>query len=302
VKGLLLVGVLAILAGSCASPVSSVTTTTVGTEATTSSSLQPVSSTQPPPPASTVPTTPPEVSIDTVLSGPDRAWHSVAVEVPNITVSGFVTPGSTVRLVVTQPPVDGEIVAEAEATVENDYFYGEVGLAPGRNTVAVIVTGPGGTSETTLDARYEPDATIEFGYLTQVSASEIVADYAQWLTGDEANQAAFEDGEIPSVEEGVPNGYYIRNVNPRLRTLSLDDDVRVWLATPAEGPVTTIEVGIEEWLGLFNDGMPWDYETDDLPPGEAPHFGYFGAGTVYAPYWLTILDGEVIAIEQQYIP
>jgi hypothetical protein len=91
-------------------------------------------------------------------------------------------------------------------------------------------------------------------------------------------------------------------VNPRLRTLPYDNDVAVWLATPAEGHVTTIEAGLEEWLALFNNGIPWDSETDEMPPGEAPHFGYFGAGTVYAPYWLIILDGEVIAIEQQYIP
>lgn len=298
----LVVGVLVLITASCSFPESGATTTTVEADTTTSTSVPPVETTLPPLSTSTAPATPPELSVDTVLSGPDAAWHSVAVEVPNITVSGFVTPESTVTLLATHPPVDGEVVSESEATVENDYFYGEVVLAPGRNTVAVIATGPSGTSEVTLDARYEPEATIEFGFLNQVSASEIVADYAQWLTGEEANQAAFEDGEIPSVEEGVPNDYYIRNVNPRLRTLPHDDDVRIWLTTSAEGSVTTIEVGLEEWLTIFNDGNPWDYETDEVPPGEAPHFGYLGAGTVYAPYWLIILDEAVIAIEQQYIP
>lgn len=268
---------------------------------TTSTSLPTVETTQPSLPTSTVPTAPPELSLDTVLSGPNAAWHSVAVA-PDITVSGFVTPGSTVSLAVTHPTIDGEVVSEAEATVENDYFYGDVVLAPGRNTVAVIATGPGGKCAINVDARYEPDATIEFTFLTRVSGSELVADYAQWLTGDEANQAAFEDGEIASIEEGVPNDYYIRNVNSRLRTLPIDDAAAVWLATPAEGSVTTIVVSLDEWLALFNDGAPWDYEIDDVPDFEGPHFGYLGAGTVYAPYWLIILDGEVIAIEQQYIP
>lgn len=290
-----------LLAGACSSPESNAPTTTVVAGSSISTSL-PTETTLPSLTSSTVPATPPELSVDTVLSGSDSRWHSVAVGIPNVTVSGFVTPGSTVRLVVTHSPPEGEVVSEAEATVENDYFYGEVVLAPGRNTVAVVATGPGGKSEINLDVRYEPDAMIEFGFLTQISASEIVADYAQWLTGDEANQAAFEDGEIPSIEEGVPNGYYIRNTNPRLRTLPLDDDVEVWLTSPAGDSVDPIEVSFEEWQSLFNDGIPWDPDIEEVPPWEAPHFGYFGAGTVYAPYWLTILDGAVIAIEQQYVP
>jgi hypothetical protein len=61
-------------------------------------------------------------------------------------------------------------------------------------------------------------------------------------------------------------------------------------------------VDVDEWLDLFDNGSLWDYETNEVPTWEPPHHGYFGAGTVYAPYWLVILDGEVIAVEQQYIP
>ncbi|MDF1597566.1 MAG: hypothetical protein P1T08_15920 [Acidimicrobiia bacterium] len=176
-------------------------------------------------------------------------------------------------------------------------------------TTSTITSPPPATTSTTvtdspsipLDARYDPDATVEFGFLTAVSAGEIVADYAQWLSGDEANQAAFEEGVIASVEEGVPNDYYIRNVNPQLRTLPLADDVTVWLISPVEG-VTSVEVGIGEWLGLFNDGVPWDYETDEIPTWDEPYFGYYGAAMKQTPYWFVILDGEVIAIEQQYVP
>ncbi len=153
----------------------------------------------------------------------------------------------------------------------------------------------------TLDARYEPKATVELAFLGKVSETEIVADFAQWLTGAEAAQAAYEDGEIASVEEGVPNDYYIRNVNPQLRTLPVAGDVVVWLATSAAGPVSSVKVEMTDWLALYNDGVAWG-EDQEAPSPEPPHFGYFGAGSETTPYWLVILDGEVIAVDQQYRP
>jgi hypothetical protein len=58
---------------------------------------------------------------------------------------------------------------------------------------------------------------------------------------------------------------------------------------------------VAEWLALYNDGAPWG-EEEEPPPPEPPHFGFFRAGFETTPYWLVILDGEVIAIEQQYRP
>jgi len=165
----------------------------------------------------------------------------------------------------------------------------------------VTLTGEGGeTPETTPAA--EPGREIAF--LTQVSATEIVADSAEMLTGDEANQAAFEDGVIGSVDEGVPNDYYIRNQDDQLRTLAVADGVTVVLQTSATGSVSGVEVPMDEWLALFKaDGTPWDYEVDEVPSWPEPHMGYFGAGTKGAPYWLTFdADGNVIEIEQQYLP
>ncbi|MFW2338460.1 MAG: hypothetical protein ACN4GK_00280 [Acidimicrobiia bacterium] len=246
---------------------------------------------------------PPELVIDAVLSSPSAPWHSVAVETPQISVSGYVDAGSSVRLIVTSPPVDGDIVFDSPAEVEGDYFAGTVTLALGRNMVAIVATSPAGAkSSLALDARYEPDANVEFGYLDRVAATEIVVDYAQWLTGEEAAQAAYEDGSIATVEEGVPNDYYIRNVNPQLRTLPLASDASLWLISPA-GQIGSVRVDLGEWLVLFNDGVPWDWEADNVPSWEEhPHYGYFGASMIDTPYWFVILDGEVIAVEQQYVP
>jgi hypothetical protein len=168
------------------------------------------------------------------LSAP---WHAVAVNDADVMVVGTVAAGSSVHINVTSGT--GGSVSDAEMTAVNNCFEQRMALAPGENTVTITARFADQVATLTLDARYEPDAIVEFGFLWQVSESEIVTDFAQWLTGEAAAQAADEDGEIASVEEGVPNDYCIRNINPQLRTLPLADDVVVWLATSAAGPVSS---------------------------------------------------------------
>lgn len=291
-----IVAVLALLGGACAPGSTSTTPASIPTPST--STTTPPSTTAPPS-STTLAVDHPELVVDPLVL-------VTAGEVSTMALSGLVTAGSKVQVLVTRK--DGTLASQDDATVEengdsNAYFQTEVTLASGVNTVAVTATGPqGGTAVVTIEARHEPEATNEFSFLTDVSEATVVADYAQWLTGEEAYQAAYEDGVIESIEEGVPNDYYIRNQNRRLRTLNLADDVRIWLNTAATGPVTSIEVSLAQWLGLFNNGLPWDPETDETPPSDGPHFDYFGAGWVQAPYWLTILNGEVIAIVHQYTP
>ncbi len=214
------------------------------------------------------------------------------VTIPRVVVTGSANPEATITV--------GGLPAQREA----ESFRGEIGLTEGLNTVVIGSEFRGQTAELSVDLRYLPDATVEFAYLTKVGRTEIVADYAQWLTGAEANQAAFEDGVIGSVEEGVPNDYYIRNVNSQLRTLPVAPDAIVILSTSAQGPVTSTAVSIDDWLTLFKeDGTPWNYDTDTVPEWPEPDYGFFGAGTVYAPYWLTLdATGTVVQIQQQYLP
>jgi hypothetical protein len=187
-----------------------------------------------------------------------------------------------------------------ELAVVDRAFTTTVDLEPGVNE---IVVGDGVT-DTRYSVTYVPGGTIEFGYLTRVGPDEVVADYAQWLTGEEANQAAIEDGVIAEGET-VPNDYYIRNENQQLRTLSLVDGVAINLPSPAFGSVLNVTVGINEWLGLFSpSGTPWDVAGGEQPPEPAePHFGYFGAGDAAMGYWLTLdPDGTVVQITGQYRP
>jgi hypothetical protein len=68
-----------------------------------------------------------------------------------------------------------------------------------------------------------------FGYLESIDletpVSTVVFDLAYLLTGEEANQAAAENGYPTPVD----NDYYIVNDNPRLRTLLVSPDIRIRL-------------------------------------------------------------------------
>lgn len=126
-----------------------------------------------------------------------------------------------------------------------------------------------------------------FGYIRTVDTGtaphSLEFDLAQWFTGEEANEAAREDGAI-GPEETVPNDYYIRNVNTRLRTLPFEDDV---------------ELAVIDWNNCC------ELREGELEPFAAAFEGHQPAGSYrgsFSPYWLTVAGGEVVKIEEQYLP
>lgn len=151
--------------------------------------------------------------------------------------------------------------------------------------------------ETTTTTEPLPEGVREFAYVVAVETSDdgnvvVTADYAQFLTGDEAIQAAIEDGFIVEGEV-VPNDYYIVNENPQLREMALDPDAPIVLnACFVDGEcVTQVRVTIAQWVALL-DG--------DAPDGLGDGFQWYGQAAL--PYWL-ILDGEtIVGIEEQYLP
>jgi hypothetical protein len=105
----------------------------------------------------------------------------------------------------------------------------------------------------------------------------ITFDLIQFFTGEAANKAAAEDGE----ESPPPNDYYIRNVNSRLRTVPVRSDAPITvnvLAAQSTGSSTKdVSVTIDELAGYFPN-----------------------SGT--APFWITVEQGQVTKIAQQFLP
>jgi hypothetical protein len=116
-------------------------------------------------------------------------------------------------------------------------------------------------------------------YLKRVDADKrtITFDLIQFFTGEAAAKAAAEDGK----ESPPPNDYYIRNVNPRLRTLPVRADAPITvnvLAAQSTGSATKdVSVPLAKLASYFpNSGTP--------------------------PFWITVEQGQVTRIAQQYLP
>ena len=126
-----------------------------------------------------------------------------------------------------------------------------------------------------------------FGTFAALDATQeppkLVIDVAQWFTGPAADAAAEQDGVLPPGESHVPNDFYIRNEDPRWRMLPIDPSTKVSLVTYPFGQIDAPRVVTLERFGIL-------YSTSDK-----------GSLSLF-PYWITVRDGVVVAIEEQYIP
>jgi hypothetical protein len=129
----------------------------------------------------------------------------------------------------------------------------------------------------------------QLGYIRSVStagpAATLTFDEAEFLTGDEAQRAAVEDGALPPGEP-VPNDYYIRNADKSTRTLLVATDAEI---TARRCPLCRNgrPGNVDDFLGSF------------MKKGQTYADPYRGAESLY---WLKIEDGTVVAIDEQYVP
>lgn len=155
-------------------------------------------------------------------------------------------------------------------------------------------TGPRSTPPPEPSASVEPSGTPaaapaledgrHFGYIRSVDpgAMTLRFDLARFLTGEEANAAAAENGdEVP-----VPNDYYIVNDERRLRTLPIDPGAEI-LVIDWNRCCELVPGELAPFLDAF--------KIRD-PPWDAMYQGR------RAPYWITVRGGAVVRIEVQYLP
>ncbi|MCI0677594.1 MAG: hypothetical protein L0Z63_00930 [Actinobacteria bacterium] len=113
---------------------------------------------------------------------------------------------------------------------------------------------------------------------------EIHFDLAVWFGGEEAAAAAAEDG----AESPPPNDYYIRNLDPTVLVREVDPDVMV----------TSVWYHYEETQELASQEITYDELVEALT-GETDDSIL---AMRFSPWWITISDGIVVAIEEQYVP
>lgn len=147
----------------------------------------------------------------------------------------------------------------------------------------------------------------QFAFIVSVDPGppiSIVADYADWLWGDEAEKACRQDGKGPDCAyEGL---YYIRNVNPRLRTLAVADNAKVFSAYSAhlaESGIACVPASESEMRDEGFDDHPTDGCT--VPVTALPLlWPWLDASDPceWCLAWLIVDSGVVTAIQEQYTP
>lgn len=135
---------------------------------------------------------------------------------------------------------------------------------------------PSITSQPSPDPVLEDGRHFVFARSARDDPASLRFDLAEFLTDQEAQEAAEERGD-----EAVA-GYYIVNDNPRLRTLPVADGVRVRYI-----PISACCDLVEGTWGQYFEAVNGTAQTDL---------------DASAPWWVTVRGGQIVRIEQQYLP
>ncbi|HEY7469236.1 MAG TPA: hypothetical protein VIC07_06880 [Acidimicrobiia bacterium] len=112
-----------------------------------------------------------------------------------------------------------------------------------------------------------------YGYVISSTETTIDFDLACWFSGEAAIDAAAEDGE----ESPPPNDYYVRNENDRTRTIDVPPETVV-VFYPTGDPTGETSGTFADWRAMVGERGP-----------------FFGV-------WLDVVDGEVSAMTEQWVP
>ncbi len=110
---------------------------------------------------------------------------------------------------------------------------------------------------------------------------EIQFDLAVWFESDEADRMAADDGE----ESPRPNGYYIRNLDPSQLLIKVSDEVTVssiWFNYD-EPELVSQPITFDQFVQAMSGGTM-------VPAMRA------------SPWWITIENGLIVSIDEQYVP
>ena len=106
-------------------------------------------------------------------------------------------------------------------------------------------------------------------------------DYIQWYTGKAADREFLKDCNCSKYMTGAPDKYYIRNVNPKIRTFTISNHAKYVLQTYNQNEI--------KW----NEKVTRSQFIDFMKKQNKHHS---------IPFHIEIQNGEVIKITEQYIP
>lgn len=160
---------------------------------------------------------------------------------------------------------------------------GSSSVTGGPSTGSEPGTSPSPEVTETSTVEPTPVAEIEDGrhfvFVKRAKDGGVTFDLAYLLTGKDAEQAAKDAGE----ELPVPNDYFIVNDNPKLRTVPVADGAKVMVYDWSKCCDSYTSITYDEFAGYIAS------PTNDFH------------GTL-SPYWLRVQGGQIVKIEEQYLP
>jgi hypothetical protein len=171
-------------------------------------------------------------------------------------------------------------LAASACTNTSSTLAGGTDLSP---TAGTSTASGGPSPEPSETSSPTPAPEIEDGrhfvFVRRARGGGVTFDLAEFYTGDEANQIAGERGdEVP-----VPNDVYIVNDNPKLRTVPVADDAKILLLKWSQCCDVFVGVSYDVFAGYL----------------VAPTNDFHGASS---PYWIRVQGGQIVKIEEQYLP
>lgn len=123
--------------------------------------------------------------------------------------------------------------------------------AAGEETTTTLSSEGRDTETSELDTlpdgvHYGYMAGLEDGMVEGQQVQVIIWDEVEFLTGQEAVDAAHEDGAIPADQDFVENDYYIRNQNQQVRRLAVVPEASVTTLANDGGSTDTIPSSVTE--------------------------------------------------------
>ncbi|MEV0895295.1 hypothetical protein [Actinoplanes sp. NPDC049802] len=163
--------------------------------------------------------------------------------------------------------------------------------APAPAASAAVTTPTTTPTTKATKAATEAAPVLEDGrhpvYLTKVDGAgkKVTFDLIEFLTGEEAK--ARWKKENPEHPDGPDNDYMIVNENPKLRTLPVaaDADCQVLASL---GGVDMTQVKFTELPAVLK-------EQSEVVKPTPPRIAVL-------PFWLTVEDGTVVGLEEQFLP
>ncbi|MCD9025494.1 hypothetical protein [Cohnella silvisoli] len=136
------------------------------------------------------------------------------------------------------------------------------------------------------------DSETHASYIDQIyqenGKTYIKADFIQWYEGEEANKVFREREHDPEMTE-APDGYYIVNDDTKLQTFEIAGDAKVYMQIyNRTGNIEEAstkwneEISVAKFASLFSDESEMNMKD--------------------YPYHLTIENGIIVKITQQFIP